>query len=408
MNSEMPKGVLDRYKVLDFTQYVAGPTVTLMMAEMGAEIIKVELAPGGDKTRLAPMQVNGRSGYYVQHNRGKKSLCVDPKTEEGLAILKGLVAKVDVVVENFAPGVIARMGLGWDSVKAINPRAIMCSVSAFGQTGPLANQPGFDTLGAAYSGITSMGGQPDGPPYVVMAAIGDVSTGAHAMGAIACALLYRERSGRGQHLDLSLLDTYFHYHEASVQIHSLTQGEFKPTRSGLHNFYLAPVGVFKGHSGYLIIMCPMDHIFVYLCDAMGRPELARDPRFVDNQSRVKNLPALVEEIEAWIAALPNDAAALAAMQEHRVPCAPVLSVEEAMKHPHLRERGTIRKVHDRMLGDLELPGFALRFSDFPQPLDLEAPFLGEHNADVLGRYLGYSEARVAELERRGIIRHERC
>jgi hypothetical protein len=144
MNSEMPKGVLDGYKVLDFTQYVAGPTVTLMMAEMGAEIIKVELAPGGDKTRLAPMQVNGRSGYYVQHNRGKKSLCVDPKTEEGLAILKGLVAKVDVVVENFAPGVIARMGLGWDSVKAINPRAIMCSVSAFGQTGPLANQPGFD------------------------------------------------------------------------------------------------------------------------------------------------------------------------------------------------------------------------------------------------------------------------
>ena len=407
MNTEMPRGVLDGYKVLDFTQYVAGPTVTLMMAEMGAEIIKVELAPGGDKTRLAPMQVNGRSGYYVQHNRGKKSLCVDPKTEDGLAILKALVAKVDVVVENFAPGVIARMGLGWDSVKGINPRAIMCSVSAFGQTGPLANQPGFDTLGAAYSGITSMGGQPDGPPYVVMAAIGDVSTGAHAMGAIACALLYRERSGRGQHLDLSLLDTYFHYHEASVQIHSLTQGEFKPTRSGPHNFYLAPVGVFKGHSGYLIIMCPMDHIFGYLCDAMGRPELARDPRFVDNQARVKNLPALVEEIEGWIAALPSDAAALAAMQEHRVPCAPVLSVEEAMRHPHLRERGTIRKVHDRMLGDLDLPGFALRFSDFPKPLELEAPFLGEHNADVLGRYLGYSEARIAELERRGVIRHER-
>jgi crotonobetainyl-CoA:carnitine CoA-transferase CaiB-like acyl-CoA transferase len=406
MSTEAPLGVLDGYKVLDFTQYVAGPTVTLMMAEMGAEVIKVELAPGGDKTRMAPMQVNGRSGYYVQHNRGKKSLCVDPKIPEGLAILRALVAKIDVVVENFAPGVIGRMGLDWETVQSINPRAIMCSVSAFGQTGPLATHPGFDTLGAAYAGITSMGGEADGPPYVPMAAIGDVSTGAHAMGAIACALLYRERSGRGQHLDLSLLDTYFHYHEASVQIHSLSQGAYKPTRTGLHNFYLAPVGVFKAHKGYIIIMCPMDHIFGFLCNAMGRPELVQDPRFIDNESRVKNYRALVGEIESWIAAQPSDEAALAAMQEHRVPCAPVLSVEEAINHPHLRQRGTIRKVHDRMLGEFELPGFALRFSDFPRPLDLEAPFLGEHNAEVLGRYLGYTEEQVANLERLGVLRHE--
>jgi crotonobetainyl-CoA:carnitine CoA-transferase CaiB-like acyl-CoA transferase len=407
MSTNAPLGVLDGYKVLDFTQYVAGPTVTLMMAEMGAEVIKVELAPGGDKTRLAPMQVEGRSGYYVQHNRGKKSLCLDPKTPDGLAILKAMVAKVDVVVENFAPGVIGRMGLGWETVKSINPRAIMCSVSAFGQTGPLSSQPGFDTLGAAYAGITSMGGEPDGPPYVVMAAIGDVSTGAHAMGAIACALLYRERSGRGQYLDLSLLDTYFHYHEASVQIHSLSKGAYKPMRSGLHNFYLAPVGVFKARSGYIIIMCPMDHIFGFLCNAMGRPELAQDPRFIDNESRVKNCGALVDEIERWIGSLPSDAAALAAMREHRVPCAPVLSVEEAINHPHLRERGTIRKVRDRILGEFELPGFALRFSDFPAPLDLEAPFLGEHNAEVLGDYLGYPAEQVADLERRGVLRHER-
>jgi crotonobetainyl-CoA:carnitine CoA-transferase CaiB-like acyl-CoA transferase len=406
MSTDAPSGVLDGYKVLDFTQYVAGPTVTLMMAEMGAEVIKVELAPGGDKTRLAPMQVNGRSGYYVQHNRGKKSLCVDPKIPEGLAILRALVAKVDVMVENFAPGVIGRMGLDWEMVKSINPRAVMCSVSAFGQTGPLATQPGFDTLGAAYAGITSMGGEADGPPYVPMAAIGDVSTGAHAMGAVACALLYRERSGRGQYLDLSLLDTYFHYHEASVQIYSLSKGAYKPTRTGLHNFYLAPVGVFKAHSGYIIIMCPMDHIFGFLCNAMGRPELVQDPRFIDNESRVKNFRALVGEIESWIAALPSDAAVLATMQEHRVPCAPVLSVEEAINHPHLRQRGTIRKVHDRMLGEFELPGFALRFSDFPRPLELEAPFLGEHNAEVLGRYLGYTNEQVADLERRGVLRHE--
>jgi crotonobetainyl-CoA:carnitine CoA-transferase CaiB-like acyl-CoA transferase len=406
MSTQNLKGVLDGYKVLDFTQYVAGPTVTLMMAEMGAEVIKVELAPGGDKTRVAPVLRDGRSGYFVHHNRGKLSLCIDAKHPEGLEILKDLIPKIDVVVENFAPGVIARMGLGWETVHSINSRAVMCSVSAFGQTGPLASQPGFDALGAACAGITSMAGEPDGPPYFAHAAIGDVSTGAHAMGAIACALLHRERTGRGQYLDLSLLDTYFHYHEASVQIYSLTNGAFKPTRSGLHSFYLAPVGVFKGHDRYMLIMCPMDHIFGYLCKAMRRPDLAEDSRFKDNESRVANRAALAQEIERWIASMPGDEAALAAMQEYRVPCAPVLTVEEAINHPHLRQRGTVRKVYDRVLGEFDLPGFALRFSEFPDALALQAPFLGEHNADVLQRYLGYAPERVEELQRHGVLRSE--
>jgi len=405
MSTNAPLGVLEGYKVLDLSQYVAGPTATLMMAEMGAEIIKVELAPGGDKTRFLPVQIDGRSGYYVQHNRGKKSLCIDAKSPEGLAILKALVAKVDVVMENFAPGVIGRMGLGWETVKAINPRAIMCSVSAFGQTGPLANQPGFDTLGAAYAGITSMGGEANGPPYVPMAAVGDVSTGAHAMGAIACALLYRERTGRGQYLDLSLLDTYFHYHDLNVQMYGLTKGEYKPTRAGLHSFYNAPVGIFKAKDGYLIIQCPRDDMFAGLCTAMGQPQLTQDSRFVDNESRVKNFRALIEIIENWLASMPSDAAALTAIQEQRVPCAPVLSVEQAINHPHLRERGTVRKVHDRILGEFDLPGFALRFSEFPTPLNLQAPFLGEHNAEILGHYLGYSSEQIEELEHRGVLHH---
>jgi CoA:oxalate CoA-transferase len=299
------------------------------------------------------------------------------------------------------------MGLGWETVNVINPRAIMCSVSAFGQTGPLANQSGFDTLGAAYAGITSMGGEPDGPPYVPMAAVGDVSTGAHAMGAIACALLYRERSGRGQYLDISLLDTYFHYHDLNVQMHSLTKGEYKPNRGGLHSFYVAPVGTFKANKGYMLIQCPRDDFFAKLCKSMGKLELVHDPRFIDNDSRVKNRSALVEIIESWIASMPSDAAALAAMQEHRVPCAPILSVEEAIHHPHLRERGTVRKVQDRILGEIDLPGFALRFSDFPKSRVLQAPFLGEHNAEILGRYLGYTEEQIEDLERRRVLHHDR-
>jgi crotonobetainyl-CoA:carnitine CoA-transferase CaiB-like acyl-CoA transferase len=404
MDDNAPVHMLDGYKVLDFTQAVAGPTATLMLAEMGAEVIKVELAPNGDPTRAIPLVKNGRSGYFVQHNRGKKGLCVDVKHPEGLALIKGLIPQVDVLMENFAPNVIGRLGLDYQTVKELNPRIVMCSLSAFGQTGPLANEPGFDTLGAAYAGITSMGGEADGSPYVPQAAIGDVSTGAHAALAICAALLYRGRTGRGQYLDVSLLDTYFHYHEVSVQMHSLSGGEIQPFRSGRHSFYLAPVGIFRGREKYMVIMCALDHQWQILCEVMGQPELVKDPRFVTREDRIKNLPALVEVIETWIRSMPSDDAAMDAMRERRVPMAPVLTVAEAVKHPHLRQRGTVRKVHDRVLGDFDLPGFALRFSDFPRPLELEAPFLGEHNEEILNRYLHYDADQVMQLERRGILR----
>ncbi len=399
-----PKHVLDGYKVLDFSQIVAGPTCTLMLAEMGAEVIKVELAPAGDGARVGPVVINGRSGYFVQHNRGKKDLCLDAKTPEGLTILKGLVEKVDVLVENYAPGVIGRLGLGYDVVSKINPRLVMCSISAFGQTGPLAHEPGFDWVGAAYSGITSMGGEKDGPPMFPMVAMGDVSTGAHAMGAICAALLYRERTGRGQRLDLSLLDTYAHYHEASFQMYSLSKGKINPTRSGAHSWYASPAGVFKGRERYMILIAPLEQHWTKLCQAMGQPEMARDPRFTDNEARMNNLDELVVIIEGWIRSQPSDDAAMETLKEHHVPIAPILSVPEALQHPHLRQRGTVRTVHDRILGDLDVPGFALRFSEFPDTLDLQAPTLGEHNAEILTQWLGYTTDEVQELERKEILR----
>ena len=399
-----PKHVLEGYTILDFSQIVAGPTCTLMMAEMGAEVIKVELAPAGDGARLGPVVRDGRSGYFVQHNRGKKDVCLDAKTPEGLAILKGLVKKVDVLVENYAPGVIGRLGLGYDVVSALNPRLVMCSISAFGQTGPLAHEPGFDWVGAAYSGITSMGGEKGGSPIFPMVAMGDVSTGAHAMGAVCAALLYRERTGRGQHLDLSLLDTYAHYHEASFQMYSLSQGAISPSRSGAHSWYASPAGVFKGRERYFILIAPLEQHWSKLCEAMGRPEMARDPRFTDNETRMKHLDALVESIEGWLRSQPSDDTALETLKAHHVPVAPILSVPEALQHPHLRQRGTVRTVHDRLLGDLEVPGFALRFSDFPTPLELQAPLLGEHNAEILTEWLGYSPDQIQDLERRGILR----
>lgn len=407
MKRETRPHILSGYTVLDFTQYIAGPTATRMMAEMGAEIIKVELANSGDRTRDLPQIKNGRSGYYVQQNRGKKSLCIDAKNPAGLAIIKELISKADCLVENFAPGVIARMGLDYDQVKSLNPRIIMCSVSTFGQTGPLAHLPGYDFIAQAYSGITSMIGEPDGPPYFPNAALGNVSTGVHAALAIVSALLHRERTGIGQYLDVSLLDSYFHCHHTAVQMYSLSGGEIKPTRSGKHLPYGAPVSMYRGHKHYMIIVGGVEHQWRQLCDAMGRPELARDPRFRTNAERVKRHEELFEIVQGWLTSMPNDEAIMAKLNQHRVPAAPVLSVEEAINHPHLRERGTIARVHDKLLGDIELPGFPLRFSAFPDGLDLEAPLLGEHNEEVLSRYLGYTPERISELERAGILYSKR-
>jgi crotonobetainyl-CoA:carnitine CoA-transferase CaiB-like acyl-CoA transferase len=396
-----PTHVLDGFKVLDFTQFVAGPTCTLMMAEMGAEIIKVEFAPNGDPTRAFPFMRDGRSGYFVQHNRGKQSICIDLKKPAAFELIKELIRKVDVLVQNYAPGVIARMGFDYDSVSAINPRLVMCSISGFGQTGPLAHLTGYDACGQALAGFTSMCGEPDQAPYTPMVALGDVSTGAHAMGAVACALLYRERTGKGQHLDISLLDTYFHYHEAAVQMASLSGGEIQPTRSGRHAYYLAPAGIFKSRDGYMIIAA-VDRQWQALCNVMERPELAHDPRFENNTARVANLQDVITVIEGWLSSV-SDEEAMAVLDRYRVPFAPIVSVQEAMNHPHLRERGTVRKVRDRVLGEFDLPGFALRFSDFKKPLTLDAPFLGEHNELVLTRDLGYRPSQVRELERNGVL-----
>ena len=399
------KHILDGYKVLDFTQVLAGPTVTRLMAEMGAEIIKVELAPNGELSRGLPYLRNGRSAYFIQQNRGKKSLCIDARHAKGLAILKQLVKQVDVLVENFAPGVIGRLGLDYGSVKDLNPKIVMCSISAFGQSGPLSHLPGYDYIAQAYSGITSMIGEKDGQPYFPLPGIGDVSTGVHATAAINGALLYRERTGQGQYVDIALLDAYFHCHELNVQMYSASGGDIKPTRSGTQHYAICPSGLYKGRETYVFIMA-LPHQWPSVCQAIGRPELADDPRFVDNEARLQNTEAVVRILEDWIASQPSDAVALRALEEARVPVAPVLSVEQAVNHPHLRQRQTVRTVTDRAFGEFQIPGMPLRFSEFPDLLPLEAPFLGEHNAEILHRYLGYAAEQVRALEEEGVLKRE--
>ena len=398
-----PKNILDGIRVLDFSQALAGPTTTRLMAEMGAEVIKVELAPNGEASRALPYLRNGRSGYYIQQNRGKKSIAIDRKDPRSIELVLKVLEKCDVLVENFAPGAIGRLGFGWDAVHKINPRLIMGSISAFGQTGPLATLPGYDYIGAAYAGVLSMIGEADGPPYFYMLGIGDVMTGTHLLAAINGALFYRERTGRGQYVEASLLDSYFHCHEVNVQAHTASGGEIKPFRCGAHHYAVSPLGVFKCKEGYVIIAV-LPNQWPNFCKALGDAALVDDPRFVDGPARIANREALNTLIEA---ALTQYANAIEAAEDwgfnHHVPIAPILTVEQAVKHPHLVERETIRTVHDPVFGSYQVPGMPLRFSEGPRHPDLRAAYMGEHNVDVFTQYAGVSEAEVRKLEQEGAL-----
>jgi crotonobetainyl-CoA:carnitine CoA-transferase CaiB-like acyl-CoA transferase len=386
--------------VLDFTHVLAGPTATRLLAEMGAEVIKVEFPPVGDISRLLPVLKNGRSAYYVQQNRGKKSVCLNLKTPAGREVVHDLIRQVDVVIENFSPGVAARLGVGWEQVHALNPRAVMCSISAFGQSGPLSSLPGFDYIAQAYAGVTGMIGEADGAPMLPMLGLGDVNTGVHAACAIGFALLHRERGGEGQYLDISLLDAYAHCHEINVAMVGLT-GQ-TPTRAGNHHYAVCPLGLFKGQSRYLCIIT-LDNQWPSLCKAMGRPELARDPRYNSNANRVAHAPEVIALIQAWVDGIADDDEVLRLLEEAHVPCAPILTMKEMVEHPHMQERGTVREVQDPKLGTATVPGMPLRFSGFPHNVPMEASALGADNAAVLSGLLGYSEERLAALTADGVL-----
>src|SRR5215207_3109554 len=259
-------------KVLDFTQYLAGPTVTRLMAEMGARIVKVEQAPMGDPARLLPFVKEGRSAYFVQQNRGKKSVCLDFNKPEGIELLHSLVKTVDVVVENFGPGVMEKRGLDYASLKTVNPKIIMVSISAFGRKSPLSHKVGYDLIAQAFSGIMHMTGEADGPPQFVGLGIADVSSGVHAFAALGYALYYREKTGIGQHIDMAMVDALYHMHEVNIQVHTMTGGQYVPKRAGSHHPLVCPVGTFKGPQGWIVILA-LDRQWEGMCKALGKPEL---------------------------------------------------------------------------------------------------------------------------------------
>jgi len=396
--------MLKGYRVLDITQFVAGPTCTRILAELGAEVIKLELAPfgdrgrfSGDKPRQPERKKSSKSTYFFQHNHSKKSLAIDIKQERGRELVHALIPMVDVVVENFAPGVMARAGFGYEELSHINPKIVMCSISLAGQEGPLSHKPGFDYMGAAFAGITNAIGEADRGPAQLPIAIGDSATGVTAAMCVGFALLHLERTGEGQYIDCSLIDTYFNMHEVNIPKTSLRGERFNLQRTGSLHPDGGPTGVFRCRNDEFVAIMVMPHQWAQMVKAMEMPGLAQDPRFADPRGRRDNNAALKDIIETWLAGFPSREQAIVALEAERVPCAPVLSLREAMAHPHLRQRGTVRRVSDPDLGAFDIPGLAGKFSRWQESQDLAVAPLGADNADVLGNLLGLSDAEISQL-----------
>lgn len=396
------KHVLDGVKVLDFSHYVAGPHCTRLMAEAGADVIKIE-ALTGDSSRQLPVLREGRSGYFIQHNRGKRCMSLDLRTKEAQDICHELTKQVDVVIENFTPGVMKKYNMDWESLQKVNPDLVMCSISCLGQEGPLSKFPGFDYIGQAYSGIMGMTGQVDGPPALSGMAFGDISTGAHAYGAIVSALYHKAKGGGGQYLDMSLLDCLFSYHEMNVQVYDASGGAMVPKRSGHQHSFVAPLGLFKCGGRYLVIVA-IGPQWVNLARLLGKEEWLDDPRFANPVSRNNNRDEISAAIEAWLDSIGDAEKAIKILvEDNHVPAAPVLDVPEVMVHPHMVQRGIVQTVTDRKFGEVKIPASPMKYSQFQTPLELQAGSLGEHNAQILSEQLGYSAERIASLSAAGVL-----
>ena len=398
--------MLNGIRVLDLTQYLSGPTCTLLLAGMGADVIKVELGPGGDPSRILPVVVGDTSSYYVQQNRGKRSICVDFDLPEAHELIRQLAAECDVVVENFGHGVMQRRGLDYETLAARHPGLIMVSISAFGRTGPLAHLPGYDLIAQAYAGGVFLTGEADRAPIASGVPIGDCGAGTLAFGAIGHALFHRAQTGAGQYLDISMVEAIFHQHPFAVQGPSASEGHLHLRRNGRHFGSVAPAGTYQGPDGYLVLQV-LEAQWPRLCQAVDTTSevgLAHDARFATPKGRADHRSTLVEVLEAWMATFASNTELLALLEQHRVPAAPVIDPAVAHLEPYFRERGALTEVHDAEVGTVRVPGFPIHSSVLaPRHREPDAPGLGADAEAILAEVLGISEPGVADLRHRRVL-----
>jgi crotonobetainyl-CoA:carnitine CoA-transferase CaiB-like acyl-CoA transferase len=391
---------LDDMFVVDLSRVLSGPICSMMLADMGAQVIKIEPPPHGDDTRLwGPPFVGGISTYYHSINRGKKSLGLNLKTEAGKRILWDLIGRADVLLENFRPGVLAGLGFGYEAAHKHNPRLIYCSVSGFGQTGPYRDRPGYDVVAQGEGGLMDLTGYPDQPPAKVGTSISDIVAGMYAFQGILLALLARQRSGNGQWIDVSLLDSTI----STLTYQSLmylTTGK-APGRMGTRHPSIVPYECFQVKDGFVNIGVTNQKQWVAFCNALDLPGLGADPRFSTMKERLAHYEALKEIVTPQLRAMTRDET-IKKMSEADIPVGPVNTLAEALEDPHVRAREMIQELTHPDYGPIKQLGIPVKLSDTPGVVAGAPPRFGEHNHEVLSM-LGYPEERIEEYRRSGIV-----
>ena len=394
------KGPLAGIRVLDFTRVLAGPAASLALADLGAEIIKLEPPGSGDETRSFPPMRDGVSHYFLSVNRGKRSIVVDLKSPEGVALVKDLAAKCDIVIENYRPGVMDRLGLGYDVLSAINPGLIYCAISGYGMTGPLKDRPSFDIVLQAMSGALSVNGEPGGLPTKLGIPLGDLVGGINGPIAILAALHERHATGRGRLIDISLMDGLVGMLGYLAQLAFFTGAD--PQRIGSQHPNLVPYGIFPASDGSIVIACLTPGFWSRICRSIGREELADDPRY-DTLEKRRDARDEVNAILAEFTSQHRVQELIAVFTAHEVPHAPILGVTEALAQPQTMARGMVVEVEHAVLGTIPIVNRPFRFADAVQAAPTAPPTLGEHTDAILAEVLGLDEAQIAALRAQGVV-----
>jgi glutaryl-CoA transferase len=400
MSNQHP-GPLDGIRVLDLTRVLAGPYCTMFLGDLGAEVVKVEQPGVGDDTRgWGPPFVGGESAYFLCVNRNKKSITVDFKSQDGIALLRRLAERADVLIENFRPGTMERLGLGEKDLRANNPRLIYASLSGFGADGPMSDAPGYDLIVQAWGGLMSVTGMPDGDPTKVGVAIIDLVAGLMLGKSIVSALFAREQLGIGQKIDTSLLEAEVAC-LINVGSNYLIEGKI-PGRWGNAHSSIVPYQSFKTADGYVVIGVASEGIWRRFSEAIGRSELADDPRFAKNSNRVQNREVLITALSEIFLGRETDAW-MKLLNEAEVPCAPVQTIDQVFKAPQVLHREMLVKVEHPTAGTVPMAGIPVKFSATPASIRLPPPTLGQHTEEVLTSWLGIEREEIEELKRKSVL-----
>ncbi len=397
----MPRA-LDDVRIVDLTRVIAGPYATTLLADMGAQIIKVELPGRGDDGRYGYPAVDGVPVVFLALNRNKKGITLDLRKPQGAELFRKLVGHADVVVENFAAGTMEKWGFGYKALAEINPRLIYAALSGFGQSGPYAQRTSYDIIAQAMGGLMALTGSPDGPPTRGGGALGDFIGGVFTALAVTCALHYRDRTGKGQMVDVSNMDAIFSMLDNWPTVYGLT-GQL-PERNGNRHPFTAPYDCFPAKDGWVVIGVGNSQLFRSLVTAMGMPELGRDPRFKSPPARLEHHDEVNQVVGDWVKERTvTEVMQVLGPDGANVPCGPVMTVDQLFTDPHLRARQMIVDLPHEKLGRVPVTGVPFKLSESPGGIDHLGPELGQHNDEIYAGLLGLSASEMDKLRRDGVI-----